>query len=168
MTKGLINDATSRASAMEKLVKDIAARQVSVNKKESDGFLFEIVKCTQSDKVVTVDFIVTNNQDDRTVRLDARDGGTSRLYDDAGNEIFADRVKLANKSGGGFVEHLMVSGLPTKCQFIFDGVSAKPLPFPAWKSVMPTGKSAKISGSFSETSNWRNSSGCLVGAVSSA
>jgi hypothetical protein len=125
MTKGLVNDATSRASAMEKLVKDIAARQVSVNKKESDGFLFEIVKCSQSDKVVTVDFIVTNNQDDRNIRLDADGGGASRLFDDAGNEIIADRVKVANNSNGGFVNHLMISGLPTKCQLIFDGVSAK-------------------------------------------
>jgi hypothetical protein len=125
MTKGLVNDATSRASAMEKLVKDIAARQVSVNKKESDGFLFEIVKCSQSDKVVTVDFIVTNNQDDRKILLLAQNGEKSRLFDDSGNEIIADMVKLANKSSGGSIEHLMVSGLPTKCQFIFDGVSPK-------------------------------------------
>jgi uncharacterized protein YcfJ len=125
MARGMVNDASSRASAMEKLVKEIAARQVSVNKKESDGFLFEIVKCSQSDKVVTVDFIVTNNQDDRKIRMDASSGGTSRLFDDAGNEIAADRVKLANKSDGSYVNHLMVSGLPTKCQFIFDGDSGK-------------------------------------------
>ena len=99
MTKGLVNDASTRAAAMEKLVKEIAARQVSVNKKDSDDFLFEIVKCTQSDKVVTVNFIVTNNQDnDRNIQLDANWNPVSRLFDDAGNEITSDMVKLANKS----------------------------------------------------------------------
>lgn len=122
--RGVINDAATRASAMGNLVSEIIAKTATVQKKEMLGLIFEIQKCAKTDKAVSIEFLVTNNQDDREVTIDGSCNVTSWLFDDAGNQTTARTVRIANRTDCS-VRYTLISGLPTKCQMYFDGVSSK-------------------------------------------
>jgi TolB-like protein len=91
----------------------------------------EIINCKKSGKDVTCDLIITNNDPDRELYIWWRGYKKyiNRIFDEFGNEYWADSVKLANKTAkfenptysGRSLNHLFVSGIPTKISFTFLG-----------------------------------------------
>ena len=108
---------------MADLTKRIATSSRKVKQIEINGLLIQVVRCHGSDKTVTVDLIITNNEDDKGVRLISHD--QSCLFDGNGNRAGASLAKLANVvdsswDGAGIA---MISGVPTKASLEFQGVS---------------------------------------------
>lgn len=94
---------------------------------EVKGFLFELQSCKLSGQNVICSLLVTNKKEDRNLRLG--DGTLEmfslmiRIFDDSGREYsLPNEIQLANKKGR-YIESLLVSGVPTKINISFDGVS---------------------------------------------
>lgn len=131
LSRGLVNDATSRQKAMESLVKDICARTTLIKRVEFNGFLFELRECTMSERSVTCRFLITNNGEDRALRIynysenDYRQN-VSKMFDDFSAETLSKQVYLATKKGDErFVESLLISGRPAETVIVFEAVSSK-------------------------------------------
>lgn len=130
MSRGLVNDAVSRQNAMESLVKDIGARTASKKRTEAKDFLFELVECRMSERTVTCRFLITNNGEDRVLRIYTghpyNHANTSMLFDDFSAETGASDVELANKKGSErYVENLLIGGRPAEAVISYLGVSSK-------------------------------------------
>jgi len=91
----------------------------------------EIINCKKSGKDVTCDLIITNNDPDRELCIwwSGYQKYINRIFDEFGNEYWADSVKLANKTAKfgnpshsrRSLNHLFVSGIPIKISFTFLG-----------------------------------------------
>ena len=91
----------------------------------------ERINCKKSGKDVTCDIIITNNDPDRELYILWRgyQKYINRIFDEFGNEYWADSVKLANKTAKfenptysrRSLNHLFVFGIPIKISFTFLG-----------------------------------------------
>ena len=91
----------------------------------------EMINCKKSGKDVTCDLIITNNDPDRELYILWRgyQKYINRIFDEFGNEYWADSVKLANKTAKfenptysrRSLNHLFVFGIPIKISFTFLG-----------------------------------------------
>jgi len=80
---------------------------------KNNAFLLFQKSCTQ----VTCDFIITNQAEDKTLRI----YGRSRVFDEYGNEYSAVAAKLGIETYkfGGYIYNDLISGIPTKAQVSF-------------------------------------------------
>jgi len=93
---------------------------------EAKGFLFELQSCKLSGNSVTCNLLITNKKEDRNLVVIGKgsvyDHEPTKIFDDSGNEYWANEVQLANKRNK-IVQSLLISDIPTKVSFSFDGVS---------------------------------------------
>lgn len=98
-----------------------AAQNVAtIQKIETESFLFELKQCRLVSTTVTCELVITNQGVDREIYLDDE----TRMFDDANNEYKSKQVKLANKQGN-WTRGLMVANVPTKTSFTFEEVPAQ-------------------------------------------
>jgi len=102
------------------LVKRIVTSSRKVVQTELNGLLFQVVRCHASDRVITIDFLITNNEDDKKFKV-VTDG--TLLFDNNGNRNTPSAIKLANVIGSGSQIDL-ISGVPIKASFEFQGANA--------------------------------------------
>lgn len=126
MPRGKVNDAASRMEAMETLVRDLTQKTASKIEVNSMGLVFQVNSCSLSGNTVIVKLTVTNTEDDNTVRVHAQcGGGRTRIWDNLNSSVQASSVTLANVSDNCQVDRDLISGLPTRCELRFDGLSSK-------------------------------------------
>ncbi|HEV2522808.1 MAG TPA: FlgO family outer membrane protein [Candidatus Acidoferrales bacterium] len=100
-----------------------------VSQKEAD-FSFDVNSCKRSGTSVICKLLITNEGDDRMLEIAAKSTWTfvgtisSRMFDQAGNEYEAGRVRVGNHDNEKYVEDLLVSRVPTNAVLTFEGVSA--------------------------------------------
>jgi TolB-like protein len=89
--------------------------------------LFELKKCKVSGNVLTCRTTATNKKGgDRDIRIYIRRGRASRMLDNLSNEQSVSLIAFANKrSNRSWVEHLLIPGVQTKLDFIFEGIDSK-------------------------------------------
>jgi len=96
----------------------------ALQKIEAKGFTFELKKCKMSGGSIVCDFLITSNNQDRSLQLVGNYyQHSSRMFDDFGNEYIATEAQLGNKSGKDYIESLLVAGVATKASLHFEGVS---------------------------------------------
>jgi hypothetical protein len=118
--RGKVNDADSRSAAMEELVKKVVSSARRVIQSERNGILFQISRCRASERVVIVELVITNNEDDKRFQLGA---GDTVLFDNNGNRIRASSVRVANQAGNS-ADTELISGVPVRATIEFQGVNA--------------------------------------------
>ncbi|MEO0266390.1 MAG: FlgO family outer membrane protein [candidate division WOR-3 bacterium] len=94
-------------------------------KVEVKNFVFELQQCKISGGSVTCSMLITNKGADRELNLYGLIefyGKFSRMFDDGGNQYFAQNVQLGNLQGKS-AKLLLVAGIPTKAILTFEGVS---------------------------------------------
>ncbi len=100
---------------------------------KEDDFSFDVPSCQRSGMTVSCRLLITNRGDDRQLGITGQSvskffPGTfissSRAFDQVGNEYKAATIRLGNKENDGYVESLLVSGVPTNATLIFERVSA--------------------------------------------
>ncbi|WP_420208104.1 FlgO family outer membrane protein [Candidatus Electronema sp. JC] len=107
---GGIKKVGNKKAATSQIVKDI---------------LFEVKQCLISGKTLTCELSVTNNKDDRQIRIHNKwsDFYRTRLFDDLSNEYNLSEMKFANKSSNSErVEHMLVSGVKTRLSVRFENI----------------------------------------------
>lgn len=91
-------------------------------KAEQNNFLFELQGCKASGSAVTCDFLITNKAEkDRELWLLI----ISRIIDDFGNEYYPRKMQLGRESASSAIYNTLISSIPTKATFDFEGVSLK-------------------------------------------
>ena len=96
---------------------------VALQKIEADNFTFELKECKMSGTNVTCDLLITNNDQDRELKLNNKSyRPSSRIFDDFGNEYGATQVQIGNKKGS-HPRILLISGVPTRVKLYFEKVS---------------------------------------------
>jgi len=129
--RGLVNDARSRKDAMANLVKELKSKTASTKRAESNGFIFELQECTRSERTASCKFLITNNDEDRLLRIylleRAYGGRSTKAYDEFSNEVIASRIQLANKTviNDQAIESLIISGRPVEFIVNFDSFPSK-------------------------------------------
>ncbi|MCI5209189.1 MAG: hypothetical protein D3910_10430 [Candidatus Electrothrix sp. ATG2] len=89
----------------------------------TEGFTFELLECKKAGSV-TCYFMITSNEQDK--KLDIQGSyRPSRIFDDLGNEYFATRAQLGNRSANQGVESLLIAGIPTKASVNFSKISSQ-------------------------------------------
>lgn len=167
MRRGLIRDATSRRERMTALVQsifDITTPTAAVEKVariQENDFIFDLERCTRSDRTVLCRLLITNNGEDRDLFLvlDAENSGwagrtqvpmrtKSRLYDDANNVSVAYRGSLSNTtaltSDKNVIGAMLISGRPAKATMQFEGVSSRAASVARLDIVCVDGESGNI------------------------
>lgn len=95
----------------------------SIQTKVVEDFAFDVLHCKVSDRTVTCTVMITNKADDRELQI----YGNTRIYDDFGNEYFVQAVQIANTKKELYdtsaITRVLISGVPTKTKFTFQGVS---------------------------------------------
>jgi TolB-like protein len=89
-----------------------------VQQERAGNLLIELKGCVLSGKIVTCDFLITNNGEDVNETIYA---GSSRLFDGEGNEYHGQHVIFGTDSGGSAGTRL-ASGIPVRGRITFDGI----------------------------------------------
>jgi len=118
--RGKINDADTRTAAMEELVRKIATSSRKIAEIEARGFRFQVARARASDRVVIVELTITNNEEDKQLRLSC---SQTVFFDEKGNRAKAASVRLANLVGRTSVSLDTISGVPIKATVEFSGVA---------------------------------------------
>ena len=119
--------AATAGTALPKPAKPKEKRYVALQKVEESNFSFELKECRMSGTNVTCHLLITNNDQDRKLRID---GGRnfyaplSRIFDDSGNEYKAIEARLGRKKGDQ-PTILLISGIPTRASICFGKVALK-------------------------------------------
>jgi TolB-like protein len=93
--------------------------------------LFELKECKVSGNVLTCRTTATNKKSDRTVRIYRHESTIvrelrSRMFDNLSNEQSVSLIEFANKrSNSHWVEHMLIPGIQTRLDFIFEGIDSK-------------------------------------------
>lgn len=98
--------------------------QEPIQKISEQFFTFALIGCTQSGGTVACDLIITNNGEDRVIRIYGS-ADDSEMYDDLGNFYDAPKVEFANKKSSYEVKLLLVSNVPTPAKIIFEEVATQ-------------------------------------------
>jgi hypothetical protein len=146
--RGLLRDATSRRERMTALAGEIckntkpSASSGKSGRVQENNFIFDLEKCSLTDRTVLCRFLVTNNGEDRKlfIVLNGRNGGWadktyfkpdtfSLLYDDFNNEAKPSRVQISNASMDATdqpaVGAMLIAGRPAEASLRFEGLSSK-------------------------------------------
>ena len=110
---GGIKQASDKKAVMSQTVKDI---------------LFEVQECRVSGNALTCHITSTNKKNDRNIRIYTYrfNRVSSRMFDNLSNEQNVSSIEFANKkSNNEYVEHMLVSGVKTRLDFIFEGIDNK-------------------------------------------
>ncbi|MCK4359214.1 MAG: hypothetical protein KAW92_10835 [Candidatus Cloacimonetes bacterium] len=97
----------------------------SLKKVEVENFTFELINCKQTGQNIICDLLITNNLDeDRVLSLY---GGiqATRIFDEDGNELAAQYIKLGNRGPSGRVSNTLVNGVPILTTLNFGYSSTK-------------------------------------------
>lgn len=96
---------------------------------EVKDFVFELQECKTSGQDITCSFLITNKKEDgkrgRELALYIYWGGSSRMFDDQGNEYKARSGQLGNKEGTPGIsglDNVFPYGVPTKASLTFENV----------------------------------------------
>ncbi len=106
----------------------------SSQQQQANGFLFDLKSCTLSGSSVQCDFLITNNKEDRDLRIASQGRsavgvGPSRLIDTSGIEYIADEAFLGSAVGGDArsertsTRSALATGIPTRATVNFESVS---------------------------------------------
>jgi TolB-like protein len=87
---------------------------------DSHFFTIDLRGCRLSGTSVMCEFIITNNDRDRRLGI----GWGTRMFDDFGNEVRSQAVRIADKTGGN-ADAALISGVATRARVAFEGVSAE-------------------------------------------
>lgn len=93
-------------------------RKSTTQKVEGNFFTFELLRCRLSGTTVACDFVITNNDKDRSLAICA--GG--EMFDEFGNRSQMRGAQLAN-DGGSTAQSFLISGVRTKARVTFERVS---------------------------------------------
>lgn len=118
--RGKINDSDTRTAAMEELVRKIATSSRKIAEVEARGFRFQVVRARASGRVVVVELTITNNEDDKQLRLSCNQ---TVFFDEKGNRAKSTSLRLANLVGRTSVSLDTISGVPVKASVEFSGVA---------------------------------------------
>ena len=95
---------------------------------EAQQIDFELKSCSLSGNSAICDVLVTNHADDRNIEIFAGwvNNGRTRIFDDQGRETLVSEAKLGSHTqvGGNGVSSLLISGVPTRLQLVFEKVSS--------------------------------------------
>jgi TolB-like protein len=103
--------------------KDIADKQKEANnlkqKVIAGDFSFELQECKLIGNKITISLLITNIEDDRTLRVNIRE---SRVIDNNGNVIKLSSILLGGSRGeyNAWADAELPKGIPTKCTLNFD------------------------------------------------
>ena len=86
---------------------------------DSHFFTFDLQRCRLSGTSVLCEFVITNNDQDRRLGI----GNGTAMFDDFGNEARPRGIQVADKSGYGWAQAALISGVATKARVVFEGVS---------------------------------------------
>ena len=98
---------------------------------KEDGFSFQLRSCQRSGMSVVCKLLITNEGDDRELTMTAKTINSTwgpmstRLFDQAGNEYAAERIRLGNQESESSVENHLISGVPMSASLTFNRVSAE-------------------------------------------
>lgn len=123
--KGISSEPAASASTGE--TKQIGDKKGAMSQVVKD-ILFEVQECKLSGNALTCRTTATNKKDDRNIRVYSRssDQYRSRMFDNLSNEQNVSSIEFANKeSDSSYVEHMLVSGVQTRLDFIFEGIDSK-------------------------------------------
>lgn len=151
MPRGRVTDNLRRQAAMEELVKGISSKTESTPTNNSGGskqifrviasdFIFDLEKCSLTNRTATCDFVITNNGEDRSLLIALNSNalarlanqkpytvkGKSELHDEFNNAVIAERIKLANivQEKHSYVKADLISGRPAEATMTFAGLSS--------------------------------------------
>lgn len=108
---------------------DTAVPPVKAQRVEVKDFIFQLQSCKLSGQTLSCYLTITNKGNDRqlAIGISSYFSGTTptRMIDDSGNEYMAQLGAIGSSSTQGQLRlsNLMVSGIPTKAVFKFEGVS---------------------------------------------
>ncbi|MBW4430974.1 MAG: hypothetical protein KME28_04370 [Pelatocladus maniniholoensis HA4357-MV3] len=94
---------------------------------ESEGFLFQITKCKRiSPEKTECNLLIKNKREDRGITIYGNpgkySGSRTRIIDSSGNEAFASKVTIGDKSNRAYVSTSILRDIPIKAIITFDGV----------------------------------------------
>lgn len=96
--------------------------KIPVEEIEAKGFIFRLEECKMSGTSVSCKILITNNENDRNLSIYTKSySGSSRIFDDSGNEYTATQVQIGNQFGSAATA-MLVSGIPIKAQLNFEKV----------------------------------------------
>lgn len=119
-----------KTESIEELLKESAVAPTKPLKKlpqrvKAKKFVFELQDCKLSAQTLTCSMLITNKGKDKRLSIHARGyEQMTRLFDNLGNEYFASKVKLGS-SRGDIASSTLISGIPTRANLIFKGISKK-------------------------------------------
>lgn len=88
--------------------------------------LFELKECKVSGNVLTCRTTATNKKGgDRDIGIYGNSSPPSRIFDNLSNEQNVSFVEFANKRSDVWVKHLLIPGIQTRLDFIFEGIDSK-------------------------------------------
>jgi hypothetical protein len=90
-----------------------------------DGFIFEGKSCTQRDRTIQCDGLITNTKEDIAVFLFA-DGysSDSRIVDSEGNQYIANEIVIGSKTDDEYQPVTFTQNIPVKITLVFQEVSS--------------------------------------------
>lgn len=118
----------SEKSASAEGKKPAASKKEALTVQVVRDILFEVRECKASGNSLTCHLTATNKSDDRDISVYNRssDSRRSRMFDNLSNEQNVSSIEFANKkSSYDRVDHMLVSGVQTRLDFIFEGVDEK-------------------------------------------
>lgn len=91
---------------------------------EAGGFIFQLLSCKLSNKVINCSLLITNTEKDKELHIHG--GSYSRLFDYSGNEYYAVKAEIGKiKASNGYGKNQLISGIPIKAGISFGDISPK-------------------------------------------
>ncbi len=103
----------------------IAQSNTSTAGSAPDGFIFEGKSCTQRDRTIQCEGLITNTEEDINVSLFA-DGysSDSRIVDGEGNQYVANEIVIGSKTNNNYQSVTFTQNIPVKVTLVFKEVSS--------------------------------------------
>ena len=111
---------------LPKLLKEPKSQQTSTTEQiqEAIGCKFVLHECKRTNEKILCSFTVTSDRDRELIVSGYHSKDYfSRLFDNIGNEYYANYAQLSNKSGAGMVLSSLVANLPTPASIGFEKIS---------------------------------------------
>jgi hypothetical protein len=130
MKRGVVHDDPSRRAAIQQLITACClksdASEVSIHKTIANDFLFDLVRCTRSDRRLTCEIdIVNNEEEDRDFGVVPQN---ARVLDENSFETRGSAAVVAGRTASAafmYVKQTLLSGRPTKMTITFESVSSR-------------------------------------------
>lgn len=151
LRRGLLRDSASRRESMATLAAQICKTTKATEtagksgRVQTNNFIFDLEKCTLSNRSVLCNFLITNNGEDRKLFIVGNvtygygsvigetrvpEGTSSIIYDDFNNEARPSRAQISNASTDietykPAVGAMLIAGRPAEASLRFEGLSSK-------------------------------------------